>query len=83
VFLERWFLETPSVPTAQAVPVAAVADRTAIDHLRAAAVDARHDVDYAFYALYSGAAETTRHAIVFLGCPRGKGLTRNREGALC
>jgi hypothetical protein len=67
VFLERWFLETPDAPTAQAVPVAAVADRTPIDHLRAAGVDARHDVDYAFYALYPASAETTRHAIVFVG----------------
>jgi hypothetical protein len=66
VFLERWFLGTPPVPTGQAVPVSAVADRTPLDHLSAAGVNARHDVDYAFYALYP-AAETTRHAVVFLG----------------
>lgn len=67
VFLERWFLGTPRVSTVQAVPAPAVADRTLVDHLRAAGVDARHDVDYALYAVYPAAAETTRHAVVLLG----------------
>jgi hypothetical protein len=67
VFLERWFLGTPRVSTVQAVPTPAVADRTLVDHLRAAGVDARQDVDYALYAVYPAAAETTRHAVVLLG----------------
>jgi hypothetical protein len=67
VFLERWFLGTPRVAAAQAGPTPAVADRTLFDHLRVAGVDARHDVDYALYAVYPAAAETTRHAVVLLG----------------
>jgi hypothetical protein len=64
VFLERWFLGTPRVPTVQVVPTPAVADRTLLEHLRVAGVDARHDVDYALYAVYPAAAEATRHAVV-------------------
>ena len=68
VFLERWFLGTPRASTAQAVPAtAAVADRSLLEHLRAAGVDARHDVDHALYALYPAAAETARHAVVLVG----------------
>ena len=67
VFLERWFLGIPPVAPEQAVPPPAVADRTLFDHLRVAGVDARHDVDYALYAVYPAAAETTRHAVVLLG----------------
>ncbi len=67
VFLERWFLGTPRVPTGQVVPTPAVADRTLFEHLRVAGVDARHDVDYALYAVYPAAAEATRHAVVLLG----------------
>jgi hypothetical protein len=67
VFLERWFLGTPSVPAVQAVSAPAVADRSLFEHLRAAGVDARHDVDYALYAVYPAAAEATRHAVVLLG----------------
>jgi hypothetical protein len=67
VFLERWFLGTLRASTAQAVPVPAVADRSLFEHLRVAGVDARHDVDYALYAVYPAAAEATRHAVVLLG----------------
>lgn len=67
VFLERWFLGTPRVSTEQSVPTPAVADRTLFDHLRVAGVDARHDVDYALYAVYPAVAEATRHAVVLLG----------------
>jgi hypothetical protein len=51
----------------QAVSTPAVADRTLLEHLRVAGVDARHDVDYALYAVYPAAAEATRHAVVLLG----------------
>lgn len=68
VFLERWFLGAPRASTAQAVPTtAAVADRSLLEHLRAAGVDARHDVDHALYALYPAAAGTARHAVVLVG----------------
>ena len=67
VFLERWFLGTPRVPTVHGVPTPAVADRTLLEHLRVAGVDARHDVDYALYAVYPAAAEATRHAVVLVG----------------
>jgi hypothetical protein len=49
------------------MPTPAVVDRTLLDHLRAAGVDARRDVDYALYAVYPVAAEATRHAVVLLG----------------
>jgi hypothetical protein len=67
VFLERWFLGTPRVQTVQEVPAPAVADRTLLDHLRAAGVDARRDVDYVLYAVYPAAGEAARHAVVLLG----------------
>lgn len=66
VFLERWFQGTPRVPTVQAVSTSAVADRSLFEHLRVAGVDARHDVDYALYAVYP-AAEAIRHAVILLG----------------
>ncbi|HKC09529.1 MAG TPA: hypothetical protein VKJ67_21835 [Methylomirabilota bacterium] len=66
VFLERWFFGAPRVTAAPAVPPPAVADRTLLEHLRAAGVDPRHDVDYALYAVYP-AAEATRHAVVLVG----------------
>ena len=65
VFLERWFLGSPRVSTGPAA-TPAVADRALLDHLRAAGVDPRHDVDQALYAVYP-AAESTRHAVVLIG----------------
>jgi len=67
VFLERWLLGTPPISTAQPATTPAAADRTLFDHLRAAGVNARHDVDHALYAVYPAAAESTRHAVVLLG----------------
>jgi hypothetical protein len=67
VFLERWLLGTPRAPTVPAVSTPAVEDRSLLEHLRVAGVDARHDVDYALYAVYPAAAEATRHAVVLLG----------------
>jgi hypothetical protein len=64
VFLERWFLGVPRAATAASLPAAG--DRSLIEHLRAAGVDPRHDVDYVLYALYP-AAEATRHAVVLVG----------------
>jgi len=67
VFLERWFLGAPRVTTVEGAAPPAVADRTLLDHLRAAGVDARDDVDYALYALYPADGETARHAAVLIG----------------
>lgn len=67
VFLERWFLGAPRVTTVEGAPPPAVADRTLFEHLRAAGVEARHDVDYALYALYPTDGEATRHAVVLIG----------------
>ena len=66
-FLERWLLGRPPATTGVAAPAPGAAERTLLDHLRAAGVDARHDVDYALYALYPAAGETTRHAVVLIG----------------
>ena len=52
VFLEKWLLGSPRATTVAATPPPAVADRSLLDHLRAAGVDPRHDVDHALYALY-------------------------------
>ncbi len=65
VFLERWFFGAPAA-TATPASLPAAADRSLIEHLRAAGVDPRHDVDYVLYALYP-AAEATRHALVLVG----------------
>ena len=67
VLLERWFQGTPRVPTVQAVSTSAAEDRSLLEHLRVAGVDARHDVDHALYAVYPATDETTRHAVILLG----------------
>jgi hypothetical protein len=41
--------------------------REMAEHLRAAGVDARHDVDYALYSLYPTSDEAARHAVVLVG----------------
>jgi hypothetical protein len=67
VFLERWFLGTPRVTTVEEAAPPEVADRTLLDHLRAAGVDARDDVDYVLYALYPADGGAARHAAVLIG----------------
>lgn len=66
-FLEKWFLGAPQVTAVREEPAPPVADRTLFDHLRAAGVDARHDVDHALYALYPASGEAARHAVVLVG----------------
>ncbi|HEY4910208.1 MAG TPA: hypothetical protein VIJ73_11945, partial [Methylomirabilota bacterium] len=66
-FLERWFLGAPQVTAVRGEPALPVADRTLFDHLRAAGVDARHDVDHALYALYPARGEAARHAVILVG----------------
>src|ERR1700693_4983414 len=66
-FLESWFLGAPQVTAVRGEPVPPIEDRTFFDHLRAAGVDARHDVDYALYALYPASGEAARQAVVLVG----------------
>src|SRR5262249_28755965 len=67
VFLETWLLGSPQKTTVRGESPPPAADRTLFDHLRAAGGDARHDVDYALYALYPTAGEATRHAPILVG----------------
>jgi len=67
VFLERWFFGRPPAAPGAPAPAPPAADRTLLDHLPAAGVDPRHDVDYALYALYPATGEAVRHALVLVG----------------
>jgi hypothetical protein len=67
VFLEKWLLGSPRVTPVAATPPPAVADRALLDHLRAAGVDPRHDVDHVLYALYPADAAGSRHAAILVG----------------
>src|SRR5690348_1160977 len=67
VFLEKWFLGSPIPEPAQVENVPAVADRTLLDHLRAAGVTPRGDLDQLFFALYRPKNAVMRRAIVLLG----------------
>jgi len=66
-FLEKWLLGAPQVTAVRGEPALPVADRTLFDHLRAAGVDARHDLDHVLYALYPTSAEAARHAVILVG----------------
>ncbi len=66
-FLEKWFLGAPQVAAVRGEPAPPAADRTLFDHLRAAGVDARRDVDHALYALYPASGEAARHAVILVG----------------
>src|SRR5215472_16318867 len=65
VFLERWFMDTPAATPPSAPP--AVADRELLDHLRAAHLDPRLDLDYVLYALYPSGEPGLRQAIALIG----------------
>src|SRR5574342_707148 len=60
VFLEKWFLGAPRPLPVVSTSRPAVVDRALLDHLRAAGVDPRHDVDAALYALYPAAGTAAR-----------------------
>src|SRR3984893_17874614 len=64
VCLEKWLLGSPRVTPVAATPPPPLADRSLLDHLRAAGVDPRHDVDHALYALYPADAAGSRHAVI-------------------
>ena len=67
VFLEKWFLGSPILDPAEPQKTPAVADRTLLDHLRAASVTPRGDLDQMLFALYRTDDATTRRAVVLLG----------------
>jgi hypothetical protein len=67
VFVEKWFLGSPRTTPVAVTPPPAAADRSLLDHLRAAGVDPRHDVDHALYALYPAEASGSRHAAILVG----------------
>ena len=67
VFLEKWFLGAPVFAAADGRPLPAAQERTLLDHLRAANVDPRRDLDQLFYALYPADDAALRQAIVLLG----------------
>ncbi len=67
VFLEKWFLGSPILEPAQAPKMPAVPDRTLLDHLRAAGVTPRSDLDQVLFALYRPTTAAPRRAIVLLG----------------
>jgi hypothetical protein len=66
-FLERWLLGAPVSRAADEAPARPAPDRTLFEHLRAAKIDARRDVDYALYALYPADGANLRHAVVLVG----------------
>src|SRR5690242_2660823 len=63
VFLEKWFLGSPILEPAQAPNMPAVPDRTLLDHLRAAGVTPRSDLDQVLFALYRPKDTVIRRAI--------------------
>jgi hypothetical protein len=67
VFLERWFIGSPILASADQKVPAHVEDRSVLDHLHAAGVDLRRDLDDVFYALYPADAGVRRQAILLLG----------------
>jgi len=66
VFLERWFMDTPADSPPNA-PLPAIGERDLLDHLRAAHVDPRRDLDYALYALYPSGQTGLRQAVALIG----------------
>ncbi len=67
VFLEKWFLGSPVPGPDEPAHVPAVADRTLVEHLRAAGVVLRGDLDQVLFALYRTDDATDRRALVLLG----------------
>lgn len=84
LFLEKWFLGSPLSERAQLHDMPAVSDRTLVDHLRAAGVSPRGDLDQVFFAVYRPEDEVFRRAIVLLGrfdpAAIGGYLTRELKG---
>src|SRR5437868_2095624 len=67
VFLERWLLGAAVIPAAEARAPRTMDERSLLDHLAAARVDLRRDVDHVLYGLYPATERGARHAIVIVG----------------
>src|SRR2546425_8865600 len=67
VFLERWYLGAPAVATGTSRAVRPPAERTILEHLAAARVDMRRDVEHVLYGLYPATERGVRHAVVIVG----------------
>src|SRR5690348_8167279 len=66
-FLERWFFGRPAISVTNGRPLPEAAVRGIVDHLRAAQVDPRGDIDYAFFALYPSDGPMPHRAAVLVG----------------
>src|SRR2546427_7515966 len=62
VFLERWYLGAPAVATSSARAARPAAERTVLEHLAAARVDKRRDVEHVLYGLYPATERGGGHA---------------------
>ena len=67
VFLERWLLGAPVIRAVDARAPRALDERSLLDHLAAARVDLRRDVEHVLYGLYPATERGARHAIVIVG----------------
>src|SRR5262249_51541774 len=66
-FVERWMLGMPVTQVSHDAAVRSPLDRSLVEHLRAASIDPRRDLDYTLYALYRTATADLRHAFVLIG----------------
>ncbi len=66
-FVERWLLGAPVTAVAHEMPARPPLDRRLLDHLSAANIDARRDLDSVLYALYRTDGADLRHAVVLVG----------------
>ncbi len=66
-FVERWLLGVPVTAVAHEMPARPPLDRRLLDHLSAANIDARRDLDSVLYALYRTDGADLRHAVVLVG----------------
>src|SRR5437879_13451201 len=62
VFLERWYLGAPAVATGGARAARPAAERTILEHLAAARVDMRREVEHVRYGLYPATKAGAPHA---------------------
>jgi hypothetical protein len=67
VFLERWFLGAPVIRAADGRAPRPADERTMVEHLTAARVDVRRDVEHVVYGLYPATDRGVRHAVVIVG----------------
>src|SRR5262249_50694667 len=66
-FLERWFLGAPGIRAGDDRRARPVDGRTMLQHLTAAHVDVRRDVEHVLYGLYPASDRGVRHALVIVG----------------